>query len=283
MSMMNDFKVSMKEAWKRVKANKKYFFLAIAFDLIFWLFYIFVTGNYIFKIEDNLKAIGIVALTAQGLQGSAAPSFLQLLFNSQTSPYLWTILLLLALNLVSIYILLSLFGISTYITFNLNSFSMKGLVKYIKKFLVVTIPWLIIFSVFEVISFHFHIMDTLRPKFDLPPTFFPIFKIIFLLLFIYFITISLLIDKKKNFRNSFKIGLRKFTKIFPVYFILILVLYLIIHKYVTLFLLNLSSFIFGLPLLLPLLFAVAVLLPFLSLARVIIKAHMIKMKIIKEK
>ena len=221
--MKNNYLNIITESWNRIKSNWKYFFYAIGFDFVFLVLYGFVTYAYKAKIFEYVMAIGTTAISAQGVISKEAPSFADIFLTAETKIYFLIIILLAVLVFISVYFLFTfLVGISNYISFNIDSFSKKKLAKYLKNLFFITIPWFVIFAIHEVIALYYSFLDTARDTLGLGATYFKIVDAIFLFILIYFMLISFILDRKQNFRNSFKLGVKKFTKIFPVYLILVI-------------------------------------------------------------
>jgi len=279
--MKNNFSQSIKQSWKKIKENRKYFGLAIGFDLVFLLIYGFVTYAYQTKIFQYIQAIGVVAISAEGIRGSSSPSFGAIFLNDQTIGYFLIIILLAVLLLFSVYFLFTfLFGTSTYISFHIDEFSHKKMTKYIRRLFRITIPWVAILALHEIVALYFALyfsfIDTARGTLGMEKTYFTIFSSIFMILLVYFMLISFMLDKKKNFRNSFKLGVKKFTKLFPVY-ALILIIFFGLDFLSGFF----NGFFNSFSVLIAIVYEALIVLGFLVFARVLFKTFSTRLKLVK--
>lgn len=212
------------ESYKTARNNLRYFLIAVGFDLVLAVLYGFVSSAYQNKILDYIEAVGAVALSAGGVKGTT-PSFLSILFNSQTNSHILIIIILFALLLASIYYMFSfLFGTSTYISFNLEQFSRKSLADFLKKMFVIMLPWIVMYAIYKTISFYYYYLDTARQTLGMGKTNFTYIGIVIEICIVYFMLISLMLEKKHNFRNSLKVGIRHLLKMFPLFLFLLAVL-----------------------------------------------------------
>jgi len=265
---MNTYLKLITESWNKVKSNWKYFFYALGFDFVFLVLYGFVTYAYKTKIFEYVMAIGTTAISAQGVVSKESPSFADIFLTAETKTYFLVIILLAVLVLVSVYFLFTfLVGISNYISFNIDSFSKKKLAKYLKSLFFITIPWFVILAIHEVIALYYSFLDTARGTLGLGATYFRIVDAIFIFILIYFILISFMLERKQNFRNSFKLGLKKFTKIFPIY-LLLMIAFLLLAM--------LTSPLLMLSRIVAILYDVFIVLGFITFARIVMKKVVLK-------
>jgi hypothetical protein len=226
--MSNKIIKAFKQSYKLINNNFKVFLLSLGFDMMFfYVIYGFIVSTYNSKIFEYLNTIGSIAMSGEGVKTATNPTFTSIFFNPQTSGYFINIIILLTVLFASVYFLFSfMIGVSTYTSLNIDKYSKKDLILFIKKFFKITIPWMIIIALREILSFYFFYIDTARQTVGLERTYFSYLNIIFTILLVYFIMISFMLPLKNNFKNSIKIGIKNY-KLFIVYFIL-LIMFLIL-------------------------------------------------------
>lgn len=264
-------KLALMESFTAIKSNFKLFLLALGFDIVLALLYGFISSAYLNKMNEYVYAIGHVALSAKGLRESSIMSLSSIFVNPDTTGYFWLIGLLLVLLVFSIYFTFSfLFGISTYTAFNISNFSKTDMLKFVKKFFWINIPWFIILAVYEIFSFYFFFVDNsqVRQSLNLEQSNFGFFGSLILLVIVYLMLVSFMLPGKRNFRSSVWQGIKNFWPLFFCYAMLVFVL-LILHIIGTYIIsLNIVAITF--------LYEIFIVLGFLLFARILLNSYLNK-------
>ncbi|MCB9359529.1 hypothetical protein H6503_06375 [Candidatus Woesearchaeota archaeon] len=252
-------------AFKLTMKHKINLMNAAIIDTLFILIFGFISSAYLYKIQEYLDAIGAIAVSAQGL--GSDPTFSQIFINPLTAGYMFFVILLALLLMLNIYFIFSfLVGASTYVAFNIGHISIDELTKFLKRFFIISIPWILILSLNELVSLYFFFLDTIRPRFNLGNTYFGYFDIALLIFIGYFMMISFLLERKDNLRRSFSTGLKKFKKLFPVYLLMVVLIFLLSHPFIGEFIASLNYYLL-------LMYAVVIVVPCFTLARVVFKSY----------
>jgi hypothetical protein len=236
--MKNNLSKSLNESINLIKSNFRYFLMAIGFDIVFIVMYGFISGAFLEKMYEYVQAIGSVALSAEGIRSSVSPTISNIIINSQTTGYFVNLLILMVLLFISLYFIFSfLIGGSTYIAFNINTFSKKDMVIFIKKIYKIMIPWTIILIIRQILSFYYFYLDTARTTLGLGKTYFSYIDFVIMIVIVYLILISFILPKKDNIKQTIKIGFKK-----PMLFLsyIINLILLLILSYIAIFVTKLN-------------------------------------------
>lgn len=195
----------LQETIASTKKSWKVFISTIGIDMLFLIILGFIASAYLSSIFLFLQAITTVSMTAQGLQGSS--SYASIVFNDITMPLFGMIALLVVLFVVSLYIISVFFlSISTRYAWHIalnekNTFpSLQELNKTIISCAKIAIPWTILLTVLELISFYGTYMNLARESVGLEETLFsPVHGVILAIVaYVSFVSFHLLISKKSS-------------------------------------------------------------------------------------
>ncbi|MFT4304111.1 MAG: hypothetical protein ACMXYG_06090 [Candidatus Woesearchaeota archaeon] len=255
----------IKHSLKIAFSHKLNFFNSVMIDTLFILLFGFISSAYLFKIQEYLDAVGIIAMSGQGI--NQAPTLFSIIFNPLTSQYLLMVLILVIMMFISIYFIFSiLIGTTNYISYNIKHISFEGLSKYLKNFFIISIPWLLMLAIVELLSIYFYFISYTTPgsDFSRPPAQYLIW--IIMILIMYFLIISSLMSRKKNFKLSFNVAIKRFTKLFPVYSLCLLFIIILSHPVI-------AELIASIHYVLVLIYAIFIVVPCLTIARIIFKNY----------
>lgn len=205
----NIYKKTFIDTNNSIKNNTKLFYSAILFDIIFFLIYGFVNEAYRKFIQSHLEILNTIMMTAQGVDLKASQNIGTIILNEQTAPYLFKIIILSIMSIISTYLLFSFFiGISNSIRINIDKFDKEKLVIYLKYFYKNTAIWFFIYVIFNLTTLYVKFINTVRPRFNIAPTFFSnVLPYIGVILLYYFVT-----SFSYNTSKSFTLTLKNATK-----------------------------------------------------------------------
>lgn len=210
----NNLKYSFFKTNKSILNNSKLFYLAVLLDIIFFMIFGFVNESFRKFIQLNLEVLNTVMMTAQGVDLKVSPNLGTIVLNSQTAPYLFNIIFLALLSVVSTYFLISFFiGISNAIRTNIDKLDNTKILKYFKSFYKNSILWVFIYIIFSSTSLYITFINTVRPRLDIEPTFMSnLMPLIGVFLLYYFVTSFSYINNNEGYFQIIKLSTKNILK-----------------------------------------------------------------------
>lgn len=215
----------LEESLKSIFKNKKNVFIALGFDIVLMLIYVFVTLRYTGKMTQFGEHIFSVALSAKGVKATASPTFTSIFVNPFTTGSILLIMLLMMLYAISLYFIFSyLFGVSTYICFNINKIDKKDMMRFVKRIFIINIPWAVVLFIYSLLSMYVAFVNTVRERMNMGTWWGNYVMLGLIILIMYLILVSYI---KEGFRKGLNAGKKRFFPYFGYFMILLTGLHLI--------------------------------------------------------
>lgn len=214
----------LKKALRTAYNNKKLFLLSMFFDILFFFIYGFATAPIYLKLMENVNVIGAHAGEAVKTATRESQSMLSALSSETIAPYFNNIILLLLILAATVYLIYCIFqALNWKIALQLTGKKIKYL-DYLKKFLLLNIPWFILFLLYYALGFVVDIRKILINTLTQaqPSSALNIVLAFYLIFIAYFAVISYV---KLNLRKSISTGTGKIKQLLPS--ILLIAVYLL--------------------------------------------------------
>lgn len=221
-------------AFRKIKSAPKKLGIAAFCDIMFFFVYGFVTAPLFNKIVDYVIIIGSIISENVGIITSGTnPSLTSILMENTEIRALFN-------NLIWIYILLAIVIYMVYTFFQGIAWKMSrdiaekkdGMYRFMKEFAILNIFWLVLFSIYHLLSLLSDIrMSALKTLQSQTTSAFSVFVTILLIAIVYFAFISYTLIEKKTKENKikagFSMGIKKIRQIFPAFAVIAVVFLLL--------------------------------------------------------